>query len=148
LINRLQNTPPFPRPPIRPHGYSRGRPPKANSWQLADAPQGFGHRVGTLPERDELAAGVGQFGKLEGRLGTELTKLGQGLFGLGSIADESGEGDLGLLEITPFHPSPIPSRAPSSAPRKKQIPSSQKQSRRHFRNRILFSIDHQNRYQF
>jgi len=31
LYDLLGNQPPFPRPPVRPHGCSRGLPPKANS---------------------------------------------------------------------------------------------------------------------
>ncbi|MCX6879068.1 MAG: hypothetical protein NTW21_35455 [Verrucomicrobia bacterium] len=66
---------------------------------VADAPQGFWHGVGGFPEGDQLAAGIGQFGELERRLGTELPEFCQRLLGLGRITDQSGECHLRLLEV-------------------------------------------------
>ena len=57
------------------------------------------HGVGGFTEGDELASGVGQVGKLEGRLCAELAEFGECLFGLGRIANHRGEGDLGLFEV-------------------------------------------------
>jgi hypothetical protein len=53
---------------------------------VADAPQGFGHGVGGFPEGNQLAAGIRQFGELEGRFRAQLAEFGQRLFGHRRVA--------------------------------------------------------------
>ena len=55
--------------------------------------------TGTLTEGDELTSGIGEFRKLERRLGRELAELGESLLGFACVTEQRGECHLGLLEV-------------------------------------------------